>query len=151
MLHRHSTTLLLLGALCTSGTVFASGAIYKWVDQNGITQYSQTPPPKNAKNSQTMRVSTHVPVDVREGRAQGMVDAATLQAYTTPNTLEQPSTPEQALINARDAATDAAAAGSSNSAASAPVPVPPPTPIVQPATRSPLIPPPNNIGVDVAR
>lgn len=79
------TLALLVSMICTSATVSASGAIYKWVDQNGVTQYSQTPPPKNAKQAKTMRVSTHVPVDVREGRAQGMVDAATLQAYIEPN------------------------------------------------------------------
>ena len=83
------TLALLFSMLSISATASASGAIYKWVDQNGVTQYSQTPPPKNAKQAKTVRVSTHVPVDVREGRAQGMVDAATLQAYTSPPSPEQ--------------------------------------------------------------
>ena len=147
MLPRRFTTLLLLGALCTSGTVAASGAIYKWVDQNGVTQYSQTPPPKNAKNSQTVRVSTHVPVDVREGRAQGMVDAATLQAYTSPTPAQgtvPPATPEQVPPTVSDSA-DADDVSTSN-----PVSQPTPTPIVRPATSSPLIPL-NTTGVDVAR
>lgn len=94
------TLALLLSMLSISATASASGAIYKWVDQNGVTQYSQTPPPKNAKQAKTVRVSTHVPVDVREGRAQGMVDAATLQAYTSPQqgtatatNAEQPAAP----------------------------------------------------------
>lgn len=84
MPHIYALSLLFMVGL--SGSVQASGGIYKWVDQNGTTQYSQTPPPKNAKNSQTVRVSKHIPADVREGRARGMVDAATLQAYTAPNT-----------------------------------------------------------------
>jgi|GEM_PF-3434533 len=144
MLPRHFSTLFLLGALCASGTVAASGAIYKWVDQNGVTQYSQTPPPKNAKNSQTVRVSTHVPVDVREGRAQGMVDAATLQAYTSPTPAQgtvPPATPEQVPAPISDAA---------DASTSSPVSQSTPNPIVQPATRSPLIPL-NTTGVDVAR
>lgn len=82
---RHRSMIILLASVVlTSGAAIASSAIYKWVDQNGITQYTQTPPPKNAKSSQTVRVSKHVPVDVREGHARGMVDAATLQAYTSP-------------------------------------------------------------------
>lgn len=84
MRHVYVLPLLLIGVF--SHSVHASSAIYKWVDQNGTTQYTQTPPPKNAKSSKTVRVSKHIPVDVREGRAQGMVDAATLQAYTAPTT-----------------------------------------------------------------
>jgi len=148
MRHVYVLPLLLIGVF--SHSVHASSAIYKWVDQNGTTQYTQTPPPKNAKSSKTVRVSKHIPADVREGRAKGMVDAATLQAYTAPNTLAQPSPPEQALINAREAATDAAAASPSNPAASAPPAVLPPPPIVRPATQSPLIPL-NNTGVDTAQ
>lgn len=82
---RHRSMIILLASVAlTSGAAHAAGAIYKWVDQNGITQYTQTPPPKNAKSSQTVRVSTHIPADVREGHARGMVDAETLQAYTSP-------------------------------------------------------------------
>ena len=84
MARQHLIHIVLVGLVFASGTAAAASAIYKWVDQSGVTQYTQTPPPKNAKNSQTVRVSTHVPVDVREGRPQGMVDAQTLQAYTSP-------------------------------------------------------------------
>ena len=98
MPRQHLTSIVLASLVFASGTAAATGAIYKWVDQNGVTQYSQTPPPKNAKNKQTVRVSTHVPVDVREGRAQGMVDAQTLQTYTStaPNTATaaQPNRPD---------------------------------------------------------
>lgn len=104
MSRQHLISTVLASIVLASGTVAASGSIYKWVDQNGMTQYTQTPPPKNAKSSQTVRVSTHVPVDVREGRPQGMVDAATLQAYTSPAQANgQPSSPAQALVNAREA------------------------------------------------
>lgn len=74
--------LSLLFMVGLSGSVQASGGIYKWVDQNGTTQYSQTPPPKNAKNSQTVRVSKHIPADVREGRVRPL---SGLDAVTEPN------------------------------------------------------------------
>lgn len=32
--------------------------VYKWVDENGRTHYSQTPPPAKAKTSKAMNVST---------------------------------------------------------------------------------------------
>ncbi|MEC7121156.1 MAG: DUF4124 domain-containing protein [Pseudomonadota bacterium] len=73
------TALLFVGTLFGSAQVTAS-AIYKWVDQHGVTQYTQSPPPPNAKNKQTVQVSRHIPADVREGRARGMVDASTLDA-----------------------------------------------------------------------
>lgn len=89
-----SLIIFALGAVFTSSMAIASGAIYKWVDQNGVTQYTQTPPPKSAKSSETVRVSKHIPVDVREGQARGMADAETIQAYTSPTqTTGQPSTP----------------------------------------------------------
>ena len=84
MSRQHLLSMVLASIVLASGTVAASGSIYKWVDQNGVTQYTQTPPPKTAKSSQTVRVSTHVPVDVREGQARGMVDADTLRAYMAP-------------------------------------------------------------------
>lgn len=84
MSRQHLISMVLASIVLASGTVAASGSIYKWVDQNGVTQYTQTPPPKTAKSSQTVRVSTHVPVDVREGQARGMVDADTLRAYMAP-------------------------------------------------------------------
>lgn len=111
---------MLVTVLASSGAVLASGSIYKWVDQHGVTQYTQTPPPKNAKQSQTVRVSRHIPADVREGRARGMVSPETVQAMRSNaqapeggnNESATPSL-EQTLASAR-AATDAAAAPQSD-------------------------------------
>ena len=111
MLRHRSMAVLLISLLSTSGMALASGSIYKWVDQNGTTQYSQTPPPKNAKSSQTVRVSTHVPVDVREGQARGMVDADTLRAYMAPPNSpvalpNPPNTPPMATDTASETTTE---------------------------------------------
>ena len=36
---------LLLGALLISASTTVYAALYKWTDENGVTQYSQNPPP----------------------------------------------------------------------------------------------------------
>ena len=36
---------LLLGAMLIASSLTVHAALYKWVDENGITQYTQTPPP----------------------------------------------------------------------------------------------------------
>ena len=36
---------LLLGVMLIAATLTAQGAFYKWVDANGVTQYTQSPPP----------------------------------------------------------------------------------------------------------
>lgn len=47
------------------GFCFAAQAeqrYYKWIDQNGSTQYTQTPPPANAKKVlKTLNISTYQP------------------------------------------------------------------------------------------
>lgn len=50
--------LLALAFLAASA---AHAETYKWVDQNGVVNYSNTPPPAAAKNAQTIteRVSTY--------------------------------------------------------------------------------------------
>ena len=35
----------LLLALCLAGAAFDAGAVYKWVDEKGVTQYTESPPP----------------------------------------------------------------------------------------------------------
>jgi len=121
---------VLVTIFASSGSALASGSIYKWVDQYGVTQYTQTPPPKNAKQSQTVRVSRHIPADVREGRARGMASPEAVQALrgnvqTTEAGAGDSATPspEQTLASAR-AATDAAAAPQSEAR-----PAPSPTPL----------------------
>lgn len=97
MLRRQSLIFtLLMSTLAVSSSALATGAIYKWVDQNGVTQYTQTPPPKNAKNSQTVRVSTHIPADVREGRARGMANTNVANTPSTPSNAQSPTDPQPA-------------------------------------------------------
>lgn len=54
----HLTTLS-MALMLTIGMSAHAGKIYKWVDDNGRTHYSQTPPPKKAKQSKTMKVRTY--------------------------------------------------------------------------------------------
>lgn len=113
MPHIYALSLLFMVGL--SGSVQASGGIYKWVDQNGTTQYSQTPPPKNAKNSQTVRVSKHIPADVREGRVRPLsgLDAVSEATQNTDNT----ASPVAQVGNSSTASTSPIAATQSPDAA----------------------------------
>jgi len=47
---------LLLALLVTSASASAE-QVYKWTDAAGVTHYSDAPPPADAQNVQTMRVS----------------------------------------------------------------------------------------------
>jgi hypothetical protein len=40
------TRLFLFTALILITTTLAAGKMYRWVDENGVTQYTQSPPPK---------------------------------------------------------------------------------------------------------
>ncbi len=54
--HSPIYSILLLLALALSAPVAAK--IYKWVDKDGKTHYTQSPPPKDAARSKTMKGST---------------------------------------------------------------------------------------------
>jgi len=54
------TMRLLLGAMLIAITLSAHAAFYKWVDANGVTQYSQSPPPSG--HYQEMRSPSPPPV-----------------------------------------------------------------------------------------
>ena len=41
----NSNNVLLLGAILFAVSLSAHAALYKWVDADGVTQYTQTPPP----------------------------------------------------------------------------------------------------------
>jgi len=50
--------LLSLALLCTAASAYAAGEqVYKWTDASGIVHYSDAPPPKDAQNVQTVRVT----------------------------------------------------------------------------------------------
>lgn len=50
--------LLLLTLLCAAASAYAvEGQVYKWTDAAGIVHYSDAPPPKDAQNVQTVRVT----------------------------------------------------------------------------------------------
>lgn len=49
--------ILVILALVCAHTVHA-GKVYKWVDENGNTQYSQTPPPKSVNTSSELKMGS---------------------------------------------------------------------------------------------
>lgn len=50
----------LLGMALLASPVMA-GQFYKWTDEQGVTHYSEDPPPKTAKNSAEVKVQTRKP------------------------------------------------------------------------------------------
>ena len=57
MIRRHRRLALLLVLLCASGPV-AAGAIHKWVDDRGVTHYSDEPPPQPASPVTLLQIET---------------------------------------------------------------------------------------------
>lgn len=53
---------LLAAALALSGAAVASGEIYRWTDDNGVTHYSDTPPV--SREHSTFKVASAPPVPV---------------------------------------------------------------------------------------
>lgn len=53
------TTLALLGALLAAPAMAAQ--FYKWTDENGVTHYSETPPPDSVKSSTAIKVPSRQP------------------------------------------------------------------------------------------
>lgn len=64
---------LLAAALVFSGAVAASGEVYRWTDENGVTHYSDTPPP--SREHVTVKVAA-APRPVAPAEATAAVDAA---------------------------------------------------------------------------
>lgn len=56
MRSKHSVMLVGLSVLCLAGVVTA-GEVYQWKDANGVTHYSQTPPPKG--QFQQRQITSH--------------------------------------------------------------------------------------------
>ncbi|MFP5430518.1 MAG: DUF4124 domain-containing protein [Gammaproteobacteria bacterium] len=53
------TTLALLGALLAAPAMAAQ--FYKWTDENGVTHYSEAPPPESVKGSTAIKVPSRQP------------------------------------------------------------------------------------------
>lgn len=53
------TLFALLGALVTGHATAAQ--FYKWTDENGVTHYSEAPPPETVKNSTEVKVPSRQP------------------------------------------------------------------------------------------
>ncbi|RZU48280.1 uncharacterized protein DUF4124 [Fluviicoccus keumensis] len=68
-MNKQLITITLFGMLSLSA--FAGENFYKWVDDKGITHYSQSPPEANGKPStvQTVNVRTRIPVDSEQAIA----------------------------------------------------------------------------------
>ena len=48
-IYKKLTSLFVLGCIATTPVVAAEKNFYKWVDKNGSTHYTTTPPPSTAK------------------------------------------------------------------------------------------------------
>lgn len=74
----------LLGVALLASPVMA-GQFYKWTDEQGVTHYSEEPPPKSAKNAAEVKVQTRTPSGAaaaeenlqkqREAATKAMADA----------------------------------------------------------------------------
>lgn len=53
------TVAALLGSLLAAPVMAAQ--FYKWTDENGVTHYSENPPPATAKSSSEVKVQTRLP------------------------------------------------------------------------------------------
>ena len=81
---------------CAISTANAAENYYKWVDQYGTTQYTQTPPPASARKTyKRVSVSTHVPADVRNRAAAPVVapQPTAPNASATGNSGDKTNTP----------------------------------------------------------
>ena len=55
---RYSTTLIFVLALCATGASAKTQAseVYQWVDENGVSHFSQQPPSKDTQNVSTQKI-----------------------------------------------------------------------------------------------
>lgn len=60
-----TTGAALLGALLMA-SVAAAAQFYKWTDEQGVTHYSEDPPPKSATGTSEVKVQTRLPSDSDE-------------------------------------------------------------------------------------
>ncbi len=60
-------------AICVALPILANAAVYKWKDKDGITRYSDTPPPSNV---QQLPVNGKKPVSIKPPAAMTVEEAA---------------------------------------------------------------------------
>jgi hypothetical protein len=85
---------LLAAALVFSGVAAASGEVYRWTDENGVTHYSDTPPP--SREHVTVKVATaprpaapaEAPAPVAEAAPKPEVPTARSNCETARKNLE---------------------------------------------------------------
>lgn len=65
------TRILLFTLLTLTATTLTAGKMYRWVDENGVTQYTQTPPPKG----EVTEMKPPPPPAVDPAEAQRQLDA----------------------------------------------------------------------------
>lgn len=89
-----------IGLLLTLGVTAPSFAkeYYKWVDQNGSTHYSETPPPRNAKHKTT--VTTYGHNVSSSASAAAPANTTPTNTTTAAPTNEVPHTDQQSEANA---------------------------------------------------
>ncbi|MDQ8038379.1 MAG: DUF4124 domain-containing protein [Pedobacter sp.] len=102
-----STLAALLATFLLTGTVEAA-QFYKWTDEQGVTHYTESPPPASAGKASEVKVRTKLPSGAREA-AENSKKAATPEAgkgkaadkkddkaaAPAKNTAENKETPEQ--------------------------------------------------------
>ncbi len=87
------TNRLLLGATLIVVSLSVHAAFYKWVDANGVTQYSQSPPPSG--HYQVMR-SSPPPGDTNPGQSPVDTSPPTQNSATSPAAAAPPDKQQQA-------------------------------------------------------
>lgn len=88
-------SILICGAVVFSSSAFAVEKYYKWIDHNGTMQYTQNPPPANARKVlKSVQVSTHIPVDVRN-RSVAEPSTANAAPSVVDNSTPTAATPDQ--------------------------------------------------------
>jgi len=87
------TNRLLLGATLIVVSLSVHAAFYKWVDANGVTQYSQSPPPSG--HYQVMR-SSPPPGDTNPGQSPVVTSPPPQNSATSPAAAAPPDNQQQA-------------------------------------------------------
>lgn len=77
--------------------------VYKWVDENGITQYSEEPPPNSATQSQTLHVNPNTNIVQGLGsRPQKSLEKPSSQVALPEGPIYSPDTIEEIMQKTHD-------------------------------------------------
>lgn len=89
--------IVVLASLSCVSVLSQAQSFYKWVDKNGSTHYTKTPPPKNAKAKGQVE-TYHFPVQAQTTTTTPANTAETTQAPAATNT-ETPNNNVSAPVN----------------------------------------------------